>query len=411
MGVIDRFKGAWNQFFSKSQVEVIESSWSTGPSTYRYDPSRPRTPFFNNKTIVNSVINRMSMDVASIKIKHVRVDGEGRYESDIDSELNHVLTLEANIDQAPQAWRQDVVQTMFNNGCAALVPVNTNKNPETNETFDILDLRVGTVVEFKPHHVKVNLFNEATQMREDILLEKRLVAIVYNPLYSVMNEPNSTLQRLIRKLGLLDAVDEASGSGKLDIIIQLPFTVKSDARRQQALDRTRDIEMQLSGSTYGIAYADATEKITQLNRPAENNLLAQVQYLTEMLFNELGITAAVMNGTADEKAMINYYARTVKPILVAIVEAMQRTLVGREATDNGERIAYFRDVFELVPVADLAEIADKFTRNEILTANEVRQFLGIPPAKDPKADQLRNSNMPEPQGLPAGAPTEGTPTP
>lgn len=351
------------------------------------------------------------MDVATLKIKHVQLDSEGRYEKDMDSELNSALTLQPNIDQAPQAWRQDIVQTLFMEGCAALVPVDTNINPETNELFDVLTLRVGRIVEWKPHHIKVSLYNEATGVREEIVLEKRFVAVVENPLYSVMNEPNSTLQRLIRKLGLLDAVDEQSGSGKLDLIIQLPFTIKSEARRQQAEQRRTDIEMQLKGSQYGIAYADATEKVTQLNRPAENNLMHQVEYLTEQLFNELGITAAVMNGTADEKAMINYYARTVEPLVIAIVEAMQRSLLGREKTDNGERIAYFRDAFKLVPVADLAEIADKFLRNEIFTANEFRQFLGYPPSKDPKADQLRNSNMPEPQGLTAGAPTEGTTTP
>lgn len=409
MAVLDRLKGAWNAFFTRNIVD--EMGYALGPSSYQYNPSRQRAPFFNNRTIVSSVYTRIAIDVAKIKMKHVQLDEEGRYQRDIKSELNSVLTYQPNIDQAPQAWRQDIVQTLFNEGCAALVPVDTNINPKTNETFDILTVRVGRIVEWKPHHVKVSLYNEATGNREEILLEKRFVAVVENPLYSVMNEPNSTLQRLIRKLGLLDAVDEQSGSGKLDLIIQLPFTIKSEARRQQAEARRTDIEMQLKGSQYGIAYADATEKITQLNRPAENNLMHQVEYLTEQLFNELGITAAVMNGTADEKAMINYYARTIEPLLVAIVEAMQRSFLGRDKTDNGERIAYFRDAFQLVPVADLAEIADKFLRNEIFTANEFRQFLGYPPSKDPKADQLRNSNMPEPQGLPAGAPTEGTPTP
>jgi hypothetical protein len=293
--------------------------------------------------------------------------------------------------------------TMFDRGVAALVPVDTTQDPTTHEVIDIYTLRVGEIVQWYPEHVRLSVYNESKGIREEITLEKRFVAIVENPLYAVMNEPNSTLQRLIRKLSFLDAVDEQSASGKLDLIIQLPYVIKTDARREQAEKRREDIEFQLKGSQYGIAYTDGTEKITQLNRPAENNLMAQIEYLVKMLYGQLGITDEVMNGTADEAAMINYSNRTVEPILSAIVEAMQRAFIGHQGTANFERIRYFKNPFKLVPVADLAEIVDKFTRNEILSSNEVRGYIGIPPSKDPKADQLVNSNMPQPNGQQAVA--------
>jgi hypothetical protein len=336
----------------------------------------------------------LGIDVASVDMRHVRLDDENRYKEDMDSGLNSCLTLEANIDQAARAFRQDVVMTLFDNGVAAIVPVDTSISPEQSGGFDILTLRVGNVVTWYPHHVRVNLYNETTGVREEITLLKTAVAIVENPLYSVMNEPNSTLQRLLRKLNLLDVVDEASASGKLDLIIQLPYVIKSEARRQQAEQRRTDIEFQLKGSQYGIAYTDGTEKITQLNRPAENNLMSQIEYLTKMLYGQLGLTEEVMNGTADEKAMLNYWNRTVEPILTAIVEAMRRSFLTKTARTQKQSVLFFKDPFRLIPIENIAEIADKFTRNEIMTANEIRGIIGFPPHSSPKADQLTNSNMP-----------------
>jgi len=330
-------------------------------------------------------------------MRHVKVDEIGRYAEDMKSPLNACLNLEPNLDQGPRHFRQDVVRTLFDSGSAAIVPVDTFPAPGVESSFDIYTLRVGAIVKWHPKHIRVSLYNENKGQREEITLDKRYVAIVENPLYSVMNEPNSTLQRLIRKLSLLDAVDEQSSSGKLDLIIQLPYVIKSEARRQQAEKRREDIEFQLKGSQYGIAYTDGTEKITQLNRPAENNLLKQVEYLTNMLYGQLGITEEIMNGTADEKAMLNYFARTIEPIIDAIIESMQRAFLGQTGIERNERIQFFRDPFKLVPVTEVAEIADKFTRNEILTANEIRGFMGIPPSPEPKADQLINSNMPQPQ--------------
>lgn len=396
MALADRFKRVWNAFRNQPTVNDPEylgtgdSYWYGGP------PSKSRLQIYNERSIISSIYTRVSIDVAALLIKHIKVDDSGRYLEDMDSPLNGCLTLEANIDQAPRAFRQDIVLTIFDRGCAAIVPVDTSLNPDKNATFDIYSLRVGEIVTWYPKHVRLNVYNENKGKREEVTLEKRYVAIVENPLYAVMNEPNSTLQRLMRKLALLDSVDEQIGSGKLDIIIQLPYVIKSEARRQQAISRREDIEFQLRGSQYGIAYIDGTEKITQLNRPAENNLLKQVEYLTSMLYNQLGLTEEVMNGTADEAAMINYFNRTIEPIIDAIIEAMQRAFLGPQGTHRDERVKYFKDPFKLVPVADIAEIADKFTRNEILTANEIRQFMGIQPAGDPKADELRNSNMPEP---------------
>ena len=345
----------------------------------------------------------MSIDVSTVDIKHVRTDKEGRYLEDIDSGLNNCLTLEANIDQAARQFRIDLMMTLCDRGVIALVPVDTSISPRESGGYDILTLRVGEIVAWYPYHVRVSVFNEARGVREEVTLEKKFVAIIENPLYTVMNEPNSTLQRLIRKLNLLDGSDEQVASGKLDLIIQLPYVIKSEARRQQAEQRRKDIEVQLKGSQYGIAYTDGTEKITQLNRPAENNLLVQIEYLTELLYSQLGLTKEVMLGTADEKAMINYFNRTIEPFLTAIVEAMRRSFLTKTARSQKQTVMFFRDPFRLMPLSEIAEVADKFTRNEILTSNEVRQGMGYPPSKDPKADQLVNANMPvSDTGTPAG---------
>jgi hypothetical protein len=395
MAIVSRLRTAWNAFVNGENP--LNLDYASGPPTYNASPpSRPRLRYSNERTIISSIYNRISIDVAAVSLRHIKLDDNGRYQEDVKSHLNDCLTLEANLDQAPRAFKQDIVLSLFDKGVAAIVPVDTTVNPNTNEVIDIYTLRVGEVTAWYPKHVRVSVYNEAKGVREEVTLEKRFVAIVENPLYTVMNESNSTLQRLIRKLNLLDAVDEQSSSGKLDLIIQLPYVIKSEARRQQAEKRREDIEFQLKGSQYGIAYTDGTEKITQLNRPAENNLLKQVEYLIGMLYGQLGITEEVMNGTADEKAMLNYFNRTVEPIVNAIVEAMQRSFLGLVGTQTRkERIAYFKDPFKLVPVAQLADIADKFTRNEIMTGNELRGVIGIPPSDDPKADQLRNSNMPQ----------------
>jgi Phage portal protein len=390
--VLDRIKRVWNAFRQNPEDSGLD--YASGGASYGViSPSRSKLQIYNERSLISSIYTRISIDVASILIKHVKIDKNDRYLSDMKSSLNDCLTLEPNLDQGPRAFRQDICLTLFDKGVAVIVPVDTTRSPQP---FDIFTMRVGDVVNWYPKHVKLSVYNENRGKREEITLEKSFVAIVENPLFSVMNEPNSTLQRLIRKLGLLDSVDEQSSSGKLDIIIQLPYVIKSEARRQQAVQRREDIEFQLRGSQYGIAYIDGTEKITQLNRPAENNLLKQVEYLTNMLYSQLGLTEAVMNGTADEPAMLNYFARTIEPIVDAVIESMQRAFLGPQGTQRNERIRYFRDPFKLVPVGDIAEIADKFTRNEILTANEIRQFMGIKPSDDPKADQLVNSNMPQP---------------
>jgi hypothetical protein len=393
--MFDRVKKAWNAFRNPIP-EVDDYVYATSVSYGGASPSRPQRNIYNERSIVSAIYTRIGVDVAGVNIKHVKIDDDGRYVEDVPSFLNECLVWEPNIDQSPRPFRQDIAMTLFDKGVAVLVPVDTTRNPQTNEIFDVLSLRVGDVITWYPKHVKVNVYNENRGKREEVTLEKRYVAVIENPLYSVMNEPNSTLQRLIRKLSLLDAVDEQSSSGKLDLIIQLPYVIKSEARRQQAEKRREDIEFQLKGSQYGIAYTDGTEKITQLNRPAENNLLKQVEYLTNMLYNQLGLTEEVMNGTADEKAMLNYFNRTIEPIVDAIVESMQRAFLGPQGSRGDERILYFRDPFKLVPVNDMAEIADKFTRNEILSANEIRHFIGVKPSDDPKADKLINSNMPQP---------------
>lgn len=397
MALLDRFKTAWNAF---RNVDLFQLNTDMTAPSYGRPPSRNRLRVSNERTIIASVYNKISIDVASIVIKHSQLDDKDRYTGDVDSQLNKCLTYEPNLDQSPRQFRQDIALTLFDKGVAAIVPVDTTVNPETNQLFDVYSLRVAEVVTWYANHVRVNVYNEKLGIRQEVVLEKSVVAIVENPLYAVMNEPNSTLQRLIRKLSLLDAVDEQSGSGKLDIIIQLPYVIKSEARKQQAEQRREDIEFQLRGSQYGIAYTDGTEKITQLNRPAENNLLAQIEYLTNLLYNQLGLTEDVMNGKATEEAMLNYFNRTIEPIIDAVIESMQRAFLGPERTQKNQRIKSFRDVFKFVPVKDLAEIADKFTRNEIMTSNEIRNAMGLPPSDDPKADKLINSNMPQKSDIP-----------
>lgn len=401
MGVLSRaLNAAWNAFRAvEESPNRTDYGYSPGTSG-GYRPHAPQARYSNEKSIIASIYTRIGIDVAAVEFRHVRLDDRGRFKENVNSRLQDCFDLEANLDQAPQAFRMDIVQTMFDKGCAAIVPVDTDKIPVVGGDFDILTMRVGEVTEWKPRHVRVNLYNEAKGLRQEILLEKRFTAIVENPLYAVMNEPNSTLQRLIRKLNLLDSVDEATSSGKLDLIIQLPYVVKSDARKQQAESRRQEIEWQLKGSQYGIAYTDGTEKITQLNRPTENNLLKQIEYLTALLYNQLGLTPEVMAGTANEQAMINYRQRTVKPIVVAIREAMQRAWLGQMGTNRKERINFYINPFELMPMKDFAEVADKLGRNEVLSSNELRGYIGLPPSDDPKADMLLNSNMPQPQLTP-----------
>ncbi len=394
-GLNDRLKHAWSAFTNQNEMSSDYAFGGASGVSYGGRPDRVRFRYSTERSIISSIYTRLSIDVASVEIRHVRLDTSNRYIQDMDSGLNSCLTIEANLDQAARAFLQDIAMTMFDKGVAAIVPVDTTLDPTASGSFDIKTMRVGEIVAWYPRHIRVSLYNEAIGRREEITLEKKIVAIVENPLYSVMNETNSTLQRLISKLNMLDAVDEASSSGKLDLIIQLPYIIKSEARRQQAEQRRADIEFQLKGSKYGIAYTDGTEKITQLNRPSENNLLAQVTYLTTMLYGQLGLTEEVMNGTADEKAMINYYNRTMEPVLGAITEAMIRSFLTKTARSQLQSIVYFRDPFKLVPINDIAEIADKFARNEIMSSNEIRQVIGIKPSTDPKADKLQNSNMPQ----------------
>lgn len=392
MGIIAKAKKAWNAFVN---TDTPENSSYVGPVTYSTtSPSRTPIRYSSERSIISSIYTRISVDVSAITFRHTKLDEFGRYLEDKDSQLNKCLTLEANLDQGPRAFRQDIVQTLFDKGAAAIVPVDTIRDAETNDILDILTVRVGEICEYQPKHVKVSAWNENTGKRETIRLEKRTTAIIENPLYSIMNEPNSILQRLIRKLSLLDAVDEASSSGKLDLIIQLPYVVKSESVKARAEQRRTDIELQLKESKYGIAYIDGTEKVTQLNRPAESNLLKQVEFLSTWLYEQLGITKEVMAGTADEATMINYFHRSVKPVLDAIREAMQRSFLGIKGTMNQEKISYFRDPFDLVPVSELAQVADVLSRNEIITPNEFRGIIGFEPSQEPKADLLQNSNMP-----------------
>lgn len=384
-----RLKHAWNAFLNRDPT----SNYRDSGISYSYRPDRPRFTRGNEKSIVTSVYNRIALDVSSIDIRHVRLDENDRYLSIVNSGLNNCLSLEANIDQTGRAFVQDIVMSMFDEGSVAIIPVDTSRNPNETESYDILTMRTGQILEWFPRHVRVRVYNDRTGQREDIMVAKETVAIVENPLYAVINEPNSTMQRLIRKLNLLDSVDEQASSGKLDLIIQLPYVIKTETRRQQAEKRRKDIEEQLSGSKYGIAYTDGTERITQLNRSVENNLMKQIEYLTSMLYSQLGITTTILDGTADEKTMLNYNNRSIEPIISAIVDEMKRKFLTKTARSQKQSITFFRDPFKLVPVNDLAEIADKFTRNEIMTSNEIRQVIGMKPADDPKADELRNSNI------------------
>lgn len=392
MGILNRIQHAWNAFNNRDPT-IRYQEYGGG---YSYRPDRARFTRGNERSIVTSVYNRIAMDVAAVNIYHSKLDDNGRFTSIIDSTLNRCLTLEANKDQTGRAFVQDVVMSMLNEGCVAIVPVDTDVDPKKSSEFEIGSMRTGKIVDWYPSHVRVSLYNDRTGHREEIVMPKNAVAIVENPLYAVINEPNSTMQRLIRKLNLLDAVDEQSSSGKLDLIIQLPYVIKTDARRDQAEKRRKDIEMQLSGSKYGIAYTDGTEKITQLNRSVENNFMKQIEYLTNMLYSQLGISQSILDGSADEKAMLNYYDRTVEPIISAIVDEMKRKFLSDDARANKESINYFRNPFKLIPVVDLAELADKMTRNEIMTSNEIRQIIGMKPSDDPKADELRNSNLNHP---------------
>ena len=390
MKFTDRIKHGWNAFLNRDPTYNYRD---LGGPSYGYRPDRMRFTRGNERSIVTSVYNRIALDAASIDIMHVQLDKDDRFESVRNSALNECLTRNANIDQTGRAFIQDVVMSMLDEGCVAIVPVDTTFNPDVTNSYDINSMRTAKIVEWYPAHVKVNLYNDRTGRKEDLILPKKTVAIIENPLYAVINEPNSTMQRLIRKLNLLDVIDEQSGSGKLDLIIQLPYVIKTDARRQQAEQRRKDIEMQLSGSKYGIAYTDGTERITQLNRSVDNNLMKQIEYLTSMLYSQLGITQAILDGSADDKTMLNYYNRTIEPIVSAIVDEIQRKFLTKTAITQKQAIAYFRDPFRLVPVNEIAEIADKFTRNEIMTSNEIRQIVGMKPSKDPNADELRNKNL------------------
>ena len=392
-----RLKHAWNAFVNNKDPTIRYQDYGSG---YSIRPDRPRLTRGNERSIVTSVYNRIALDAAAISIQHCKLDEDGRFLNPIDSKLNRCLNLEANIDQTGRAFIQDVVMSMIDEGCVAMVPVETTADPKLTESYDILQMRTGKILEWYPRHVRVRIYNDRTGQKKEITLPKSMVGIVENPLFAVMNEPSSTMQRLIRKLSLLDVTDEQTASGKLDLIIQLPYIIKSEARRQQAEQRRKDIEMQLAGSKYGIAYTDGTEKITQLNRSLENNLMKQIEYLTNMLYSQLGITQTILDGTADEKTMLNYYSRTIEPIVSAIVDEMKRKFLSKTARAQNQSIVFFRDPFKLVPVADLAELGDKMTRNEILTSNEIRQIMGFKPSDDPKADQLINSNISQPDEIP-----------
>lgn len=394
----DRLAHAFNVFVSNNSPDSAPRFVGYGESS-GVRPDRPRFYFSNERSIITSVYTRLGIDVASIDIRHVRLDPNERFVETIKSGLNECLNLRANIDQYGRQFKQDLAMTLFDKGVIAVVPVETSIDPEKPGSFDIQTIRVGIITQWFPRHVRIDLYNDRTGRREEVTLSKESVAIVENPLFAVMNEPNSTLQRLIRKLNILDAVDEASSSGKLDLIIQLPFAVKSETKKQQAEQRTKDIEVQLKGSRYGIAYADATEKITQLNRPAENNLLGQIEYLTKMLYGQLGLTESIFTGSATEAEMLNYHNRTIEPVVASITQAFKSVFLTKTARTQGQSIEFYRDPFKLVPVASIAEIADAFTRNEILSANEVRGIIGFRPATDPKADELVNSNMPQPNSV------------
>lgn len=386
----ERLKHAWNAFMNRDPPPYTPVNYGY-TSTFR--PDRMRFTRGNERSIITSVYNRIAMDCAAITIEHVRLDDNGRYMAPIDSGLNSCLNIEANKDQTGRAFIQDAVMSMFDEGCVALVPVDTTINPMRSGSYDIQTLRTGRITQWYPNYVRIMLYNEQKGIKEEVILPKSMVAIVENPLYSIMNEPNSTLQRLIRKLNLLDVIDEQSGAGKLDLIIQLPYIIKTEARKQQAEARRKDIEMQLANSKYGIAYTDGTEHITQLNRSVDNNLMKQIEYLTDMLYSQLGITKEILEGTANDQQMLNYNNRTIEPIMSALVDEMKRKFLTKTARSQKQSIVFFRDPFKLVPVSQMAEIADKFTRNEIMSSNEIRQIVGMKPVNDAKADELRNKNL------------------
>ena len=401
LNLVARLKHSWNAFMNRDPTYNYQD---TGPG-YSYRPDRPRFTRGNERTIVTSIYNRIALDVAAININHCRVDKDGRFIEAIDSTLNTCLNLEANLDQTGRAFIQDVVMSMLDEGSVAIVPVDTDIDPDNN-SFKIETMRTGKIVEWKPNHVKVSVYNEKAGRREDILMAKSTVAIIENPLYAVINEPNSTMQRLMRKLSLLDSVDERTSTGKLDMIIQLPYVIKSEARRKEADRRRKELETQLTDSVYGIGYIDGTEKIVQLNRSLDNNLMKQIEYLTNLLYSQLGITQTILDGTADEQTMLNYHSRTIEPIVSAIVDEMKRKFLTKTARSQLQTIKYFRDPFKLVPVNNMAEIADKFTRNEIMTSNEIRQAIGMKPSEDPKADKLINSNLNQPDEVKKEEPSE-----
>ena len=393
MGFINRLQHGWNAFRNRDPTEVYRYV----QEGYSYRPDRMRFTRGNERSIVNALYTRIAIDCSSIQINHCDLDEDGRFKNIRSSGLNNCLSFEANLDQTGRALIQDIVASMLDEGCIAVVPVDTTFDPRKTDSYDIQSMRVGKITQWYPDRIKVELYNETTGKKESVIVPKRSTAIIENPLYSIINEPNSTMQRLIRKLNLLDVTDEHTASGKLDLIIGLPYQIRTEGRRKQANERMKDIEMQLSGSKYGIAYTDGTEHITQLNRPVENNLMKQIEYLTSMLYSQLGITASILDGTADEQTMLNYYSRTIEPIISAIVCEMERKFLTKTARTKGQAILFFRDVFKLVPVNSIADIADKFTRNEILSSNEIRQIIGRKPSSDPKADQLINSNLNQPE--------------
>lgn len=405
MGFLDRIKHGWNAFIN-NRDPTYPNYYNGGTGTV-YRPDRVRFTRGNERTIVTSVFNRMALDAAAIGIHHVRLDDEGRFKESVESGLADCLSVEANIDQTGRAFLQDIYMSMFDEGVVAVIPVDTERDPTSTDSFKIHTMRTGKVLEWYPRHVKVRAYNDRTGQKEDIILPKSSVAIIENPFYAVMNESNSTMQRLIKKLNLLDSIDEQSGSGKLDLIIQLPYVIKTDRKREQAETRRKDIEMQLSGSKYGIAYTDGTERITQLNRPVENNLLKQIEYLTSMLFSQLNITQSILDGTADEKTMLNYTTRTIEPIVSALVDEIKRKFLTKTARSQKQSIMFFNDPFKLAPLDVIAEAADKLTRNAILSKNEIRQKIGYKPSADPKADQLINSNIRQPTDTPPKPPSEG----
>lgn len=389
-----RLKHAFNAFMNRDPTDRGLANSGSGSSIR---PDRPRFTRGKDRTIVTAICNRIAIDVAAININHCRIDNNGRYVETINSSLNNCLNVEANTDQTGRAFKQDIVMSMLDEGVVAIVPIDTSMNPTITNSYDILTLRTGKVIEWFPNHVTVRVYNERKGYQEDIKLPKKMVAIVENPLYAVMNEPNSIMQRLVRKLSLLDEIDEQSGSGKLNMIIQLPYVIKSDARKRQAEDRTKEIEEQLTKSKFGIAYADGTEKIIQLNRALDNNLMNQIEYLTNMVYSQLGISQSILDGSANEQTLLNYNSRTIEPIVSAIVDEMTRKFLTKTARTQNQTIMFFSDPFKLVPVNNIADIADKFTRNEILTSNEIRQIIGMKPSNDPKADKLINSNLNQPE--------------